>query len=673
MQTKEIQIIKTGVAAILLLLTGASFFLTACGNTPENRVPLSSPVSDTSAHSPACPVNDGGDLLHSGLPESPDPGALSPGSTAQDAASQSDSPFHSVPYFHDDTGRCIQSLDGYLYGYWNGRLCRYDSDTLKQDCYFTAASNQSGQFCIYGDNLFFLERPHTASLTNADTCLYMTDLGGRERKLLTSQVPNRISEYIDYDDYYIDYRIDIYDDIIYLMGSNDQNRIYYRLNQEHNAVTRVEESETLYGLLPAGYREPLRYSRLPSLPYQMRHYGYLFLMDGNGKLAAYDVESGRLEQVAFPTDNISMDSVFLTHDALYCAETAEYRQPLTTWYRISLDDLQTSEKWGQFSPLQGYMGGEIFYDESGAYFVEKDGSVVSLCQIPWDGSSMTLLYSRYLEGGEYFQSPAYDYPFLYYTDGDFFYFNDKKDSQYCVMRAMLYGNAPEAQVVAVYDEDFPETLFAYDTLEHSFTTKADTDGETDTFSCDISFTKLLLTEDTAGSRAINAYLANVYEAISRELEDFETGFLSDSESWPLPGMGSYMLVDTYANYLDERYIGITISRDTYYSGAAHPNTWSEEYVFDRRTGKRIAITDIVENSVDEICEIISAYVEMDHPGFRQGQDYRDSILEDFRFFLSEEGIGILFNTYELGSYAEGPDDYIIPFREFDLKPDTGNL
>lgn len=73
-----------------------------------------------------------------------------------------------------------------------------------------------------------------------------------------------------------------------------------------------------------------------------------------------------------------------------------------------------------------------------------------------------------------------------------------------------------------------------------------------------------------------------------------------------------------------------------------------------------------------IGEIAATYLDRDRPGcyFYEDPVLRASILEDFRFFLSEEGIGIHFNTYEIGSYAEGNQDYIIPFWEFDLKPDT---
>lgn len=171
-----------------------------------------------------------------------------------------------MPYFRDDTGKAIQSLDGYLYGYWNGRLCSYDPDTLKESCYFSAVSDQSGQFCIYEGSLYFLERPHTSSLTNVDTCLYMVGLDGRERKLLTSQVPNSTREYINYDDYPIYYRIDIYDDIIYLFRQNQTDRVFYRLDRENDSVTRIPESETLYGLLPEVIQNPTDTPTCPPCP-----------------------------------------------------------------------------------------------------------------------------------------------------------------------------------------------------------------------------------------------------------------------------------------------------------------------------------------------------------------------------------------------------------------------
>lgn len=665
LQDRTLQNVYTVILALFLLPTGAAASLTACGNAPENNPATGSPAYSSESEDHIPPGNPALDTPSQNSTFRNDP---SRNSTPQDT-----SPFRSVPYFQDDTGKSLQSHDGFLYGYWNGQLCRYNADTLDQHCYFSAASDQSGRFCIYKDHIFFLERPCTASLTGVDTCLYTADLNRQDRELLTMQVPNTTAEYSACNDYDDHYEIDIWDDIIYLISDNFRENIYYRLDEKFRSVTRVGESETLYGLLPDGYRAPLWYSRLPSLPYQMRHYGYLFLMDEAGNLAACDVESGRLEKIALPSDNISRQSVFLTNDALYCAEEAGSGQLLTTWYRISLDNLHSAEEWGQFPPMQSYAGDDIFHDESGAYFAIRERSAVSLYRIPWDGSGITLLYNRYLWGGEQFPGPSRGDRYLCYTDGDYFYFNDKLDSQCCVMRVSLHENALEPQIVTVYYEDPMDGIGTYDTLDHTFTVKADMDGEAENFSYHTIFTRFYLTGDTAGDHAVNTYLDNIYRDFQKELDSFETSYDSEDGFLPLPdGMGSYMQVTAWPCYLDDNYLGITIAEETYYSGGAHPNTWSEEYVFDRRTGKRLSITDMVENSPEEICEIAASYIERDHPGlhFHENPEYRAGILEDFRFFLSGEGIGIHYNTYELGSYAEGNQDYIIPFWEFDLKPDT---
>ena len=97
--------------------------------------------------------------------------------------------------------------------------------------------------------------------------------------------------------------------------------------------------------------------------------------------------------------------------------------------------------------------------------------------------------------------------------------------------------------------------------------------------------------------------------------------------------------------------------------------WSDEYVFDRETGERISITDIVNNTEEEIFEIVNAYVIKDRGWGLDEYEWieKESVFEQDRFFLTKEGIGIHYDVYEIGCYAEGAVDYIIPFDEFDMK------
>lgn len=68
--------------------------------------------------------------------------------------------FDGVPYFQDNTGRLVQTEDGYFYGYWGGVLARYDVDTLERTVLYEAGSEQQGDlFCLYGDYVYFWRCP----------------------------------------------------------------------------------------------------------------------------------------------------------------------------------------------------------------------------------------------------------------------------------------------------------------------------------------------------------------------------------------------------------------------------------------------------------------------------------------------------------------------------------
>lgn len=612
------------LAATLLLAAGIAVF-TACASMGENNLP------------------------HDTL--------------SQDIPPQNASPAHSVPYFHDDNGKLIQIADGYLYGYWNGLLCRYDLETLEPYEYFKAASNQSGQFCIYGDYIYFLEKSHTSSLTEADTNLYRVKLDSQNPELLAAQIPNASSSNI-YDDRH--YQIDIYDGIIYLINQYGSENIYYRLDETSGLVTRIDEAETIYGMLPYGYYAPPWYWNLPSLPYQMRHYGYLFLWN-DWKLAVYDVKEGILEPIDFEGREVSLSSMFVTNDALYYAEQPGYWQTFTRWHRISLDDLQHTEDW-VLSPVISSEN-SIFYDENGAYFVDDSAlgasTYLNVYRAAWDKTEAELLYSQRLQAIEDFPKPFSFSSHLYGIDGEHLYYADKIHSTSCVLRSMLTSDSQEPETVMVYHEDKTEDICRYETWEHSYTISLELNGEAYALPHYTSLTQVFLTEDTNGAHAINAYLDKVYADAKLQLESFGKDYDPEGYYYPMPGgLGSYRSISALVHYLDDDYIGIRISDESYSSGGTHPNTWSEEYVFDRSTGQRISITDMVENTPEEIRDIVAAYIE--YP-LTLTDEKRESIPEDFRFFLSQEGIGIHFNTYEIGSYASGICDYIIPFSEFDLK------
>ena len=75
----------------------------------------------------------------------------------------------------------------------------------------------------------------------------------------------------------------------------------------------------------------------------------------------------------------------------------------------------------------------------------------------------------------------------------------------------------------------------------------------------------------------------------------------------------------------------------------------------------------VNDSAEEIKEIVKARILAVAP-YSKGEQ-SESALEQNRFFLAAEGLGIHYDVYEIGDYASGSFDLIIPFELFDMKED----
>ena len=73
----------------------------------------------------------------------------------------------------------------------------------------------------------------------------------------------------------------------------------------------------------------------------------------------------------------------------------------------------------------------------------------------------------------------------------------------------------------------------------------------------------------------------------------------------------------------------------------------------------------MDNSPEEIKEIVKDHILAVAP-YSEGEQAEDALEQD-RFFLTAEGLGIHYDVYEIGDYASGPCDIIIPFERFAMK------
>jgi len=109
-----------------------------------------------------------------------------------------------------------------------------------------------------------------------------------------------------------------------------------------------------------------------------------------------------------------------------------------------------------------------------------------------------------------------------------------------------------------------------------------------------------------------------------------------------------------------------------YTGGAHPNSFRRSETFDVKTGKKLALNDILGGSKDEALEKVYQTVLM-HIQEKEGKDdffffenYRDDLREYYAeddFVLTENSIMFYYQLYAIAPYAAGFPEFELPFDE----------
>ena len=643
---REVNMMKIGQKrSIYIILAMMVFILAACGSSGKDELTDTGELDHTERTAP------------SREPESEEGNSGTREEKKQESQSQ-ETKFGSVPWFQDDTGKNTQLHDGFLYAYWGSRLCRYDAETLEETVLYEAASAQTGDFCVHEGYVYFLARQDVNFLDGPQTTLYRVCCDGTGlTKLQELQIGRG-------------YRLDIYGDILYLLldyynGGEDEN-IYLRIRDD--SVEQVPKSETLYGMLPEGFDTEqqihlYRNHNMPSLPYSMRNFGYMFLGDAEERLFRYDPVTNTLEQLSLPEET-EVGKLYLTNDSILFAD----REGI--WHRTSLDD--PTKNLRIYAPCFEN-GGELYRepclyaDVKGIYFVEQGMGYISLTRVNWEGERerlYTVLERRDLTTALSY----YDKVTLTYCGGGYFYYNSVTQGDGVILRVPLErdvsGQEWEPEQFAVYYESPIKDISRKEKVITGFHSY---EGLSGTFTVE----EVHLTDGSKASEKINQSLDKIYALWQEQILEYEQDIREkgdeDIYSWDYD-----VTLDFEASiiYLDQDYIGFRFDRMEYWGYAAHPMYESRFMVFDRRTARQVSLEDYTGLSGEELCRIIAPYVEADaewhveRPGWDSLRLGKESILEDWRFFLSKEGIGIHYDVYEITGYAGGDRNIVVPYEAF---------
>jgi hypothetical protein len=120
-------------------------------------------------------------------------------------------------------------------------------------------------------------------------------------------------------------------------------------------------------------------------------------------------------------------------------------------------------------------------------------------------------------------------------------------------------------------------------------------------------------------------------------------------------------------------ISLDFGVGSYYSGAAHPNSYSETVTFDLRNGKSIKLSDLFTPG-SKFIQTLSRYSIQDLKKQAKAQG-ADSMLDDDwiqrgagpdatnyeSWTITKTGLGINFDSYQVAPYAAGPQHVTVPY------------
>jgi hypothetical protein len=156
------------------------------------------------------------------------------------------------------------------------------------------------------------------------------------------------------------------------------------------------------------------------------------------------------------------------------------------------------------------------------------------------------------------------------------------------------------------------------------------------------------------------------EIVTKEVETFRQSFLQNTAP-QVTETGSFLDVTyTLVSQLGDIW-SIKLDFSFYSDGAAHPGLYSLTVNYDLAQGKELALGDLflpTSNYLETIANYCNTELSK-QPFFEDPfQEGAQPTLENYRSWnLTQDGLAITFDEYQVAPYAAGPQTVIVPYRE----------
>jgi hypothetical protein len=190
----------------------------------------------------------------------------------------------------------------------------------------------------------------------------------------------------------------------------------------------------------------------------------------------------------------------------------------------------------------------------------------------------------------------------------------------------------------------------------------------------------------SGSPNYEKFNQIIRSLVTKRVADVKADMEAESEEpleLPEDSAGSDLNIGYNIELAKDDLISVMLQTSSYSAGAAHPNSSSEVINFDLKNGKLLKLADLFQPG-SKYLQVISAYciADLKKQGTKQGEE--SMLDEDWiqrgagpdaenygSWTIGKQGLGIIFDAYQVAAYAAGPQHVFIPYSALKdiIKPD----
>lgn len=551
----------------------------------------------------------------------------------------------------EDTKKAVGSAETmvesgrHLYFKFNHTIWSIDKATDKIEK-LKAFSNEeiNGSFWVYKGGLYYDINTANGEETARQYKLYRMDLETGEEQYLSDLKNQATAIYAS-------------EETLYVTGFN-MNQITYALKEDGGIDKEKDRQETIYAQIPEGCRELYR----GVLPYMVENYGYMPVQNDSCLVIAGKDGSGAREvpEVTNTSSVIFAEGCFFVLFQDGSGNTQGYRYDSDTLEKTKLFESPDNPQ------LIQYRDGQLYYMTNkvnqtvieGTQFYKVDaetGDTKKAASITTEPGTLNM----------------YDYNGNFHVTENAIYCQEIKDYGVYIGKTSLASGEEKKLLEPVLSQSPINQLGHIEAERKEYPCSC---GEKT--AVELYIEKMVFDGDDEATKEMNQIMEEKQQSLLKYGGDRETYL---DESW-VHSEDFRTVTLTYEiakiNYIDD--LLVSIQADGYeYSGGAHGTPFRNHFILNRKTGKQLKLSDIVNNPIEELqSKVGTAFrqlAEKTNFAFESPEDLEhtvsDSISYDSDFYLTPEGIVFYYSPYAIAPYAEGFPEVTIPYNDLDIKPE----